>query len=279
MTTYRRYQANYPFDARDSSELSIAPGQMLLVSKNAKGEWPSQEKWMHGRNEETDMEGDFPGNFVEFVEEFTESPPETKALPPLPQLPSKPPPGSRGGIQVLPFSVSSPAATTSSPPRSATSPTHHSTSPQHSSDNDDAPPPPPRMSGRRGASGSQLPGINQPQQQQQGVVENHRLSQDEIVATPPPVASRGPPVPRPRARKPSETPQHSWMAVSYQIPVECNACELATYQITGFIEKMEGWRQNREGGGGRERERRKGRKRSRERERERERERWRWRKS
>ena len=249
MTTYRRYRANYPFDARDSSELSIVPGQTLLVGKTAKGEWPSQEKWMHGRNEVTDMEGDFPGNFVEFVEEFTEPPPEIdhgeKALPPLPPLPSKPPPpSSRGGIQVLPFSPGS----ITSPPHSSTSPTHRSmgysssqgslgsggsSSPPQSSD-DGAPPPPPRLSGRRGPSGSQLPAINQ-QQQQQGVVENHHSSQDELVVTPPPVASRGPPVPKPRGRKLSETPQHSWMAVTYQIPVECSACELVNYQISSGV--------------------------------------------
>ena len=234
MTTYRRYRASYPFDARDSSEVSIVPGQTLLVSMNAKGEWPSQEKWMHGRNEETDMEGDFPGNFVEFVEEFTEPPPETnhqeKALPPLPPLPpSKPPAPGRGGIQVFPPSVIS-------PPHSATSPTHrsmgHSTShgsigggdtsqSQPDNDNEDSPPPPPpRLSGRRGPSGSQLPMTTQ---QQQGVVENH---QDEIVVTPPPVAARGgPPIPKPRGRKLSEVPQHCWKAVTYQIPVECSACE------------------------------------------------------
>ena len=240
MTTYRRYQASYPFDARDSSEVSIVPGQTLLVSKNTYGEWPSQEKWMHGRNEETDMEGDFPGNFVEFIEEFTESAPETnhqeKALPPLPPLPpSKPPaPSSRGGIQVLPFSPS-PAT---SPPHSATSPTHrsmgHSTShgsiggggtfPSQPDDikEDSPPPPPPRLSGRRVPSGSQLPMTPQ-QQQAQGVVENHHSSQDEV--TPPPVTSRGPPIPKPRGRKLSEVPQHCWMTVTYQIPVECSACE------------------------------------------------------
>ena len=243
MTTYRRYQANYPFDARDSSEVSMSPGQTLLVGKNANGEWPNQEKWMHGRNEVTNVEGDFPGNFVEFVEEFTKPPPEPnhekKALPPLPPLPSKPPPASsRGGIQVLPFS---PASTTS-PPHSSTSPTHRSmgysslggggsTSPPQSND-DEAPPPPPRLSGRRGPSGSQLPAINQ---QQPGVVENHHSSPDETVVTPPPVASRGPPIPKPRGRKISETPQHSWMAVTYQIPVECSACELVNYLINSGL--------------------------------------------
>jgi hypothetical protein len=257
MTTYRRYQASFPFNARDSSELTIKPGQTLLVSKNAKGEWPSQEKWMHGRNEETDMEGDFPGNFVEFMEEFTEQPPETnheeKVLPPLPPLPSKPPPpSSRGGIQVFPMisPTPSPSSITSSP-HSATSPTHHrstgysspsqsslggggsSASPARSTDDDDAPPPPPRLGGRRVLSGSQLPAINQ----QAEVVENHySLAQDETFASPPPpVASRGPPIPKPRGRKLSEVPQHNWVAVSYQIPVECNACELVSYQISDYV--------------------------------------------
>ena len=261
MTTYRRYRADYPFSARDSSELTIVPGQTLLVSKNSNGEWPSQEKWMHGRNEVTDMEGGFPGNFVKFVEEFTEPPPpeakhEEKALPPLPPLPpSKPPaPSTRGGIQVFPM-ISSPAPSTSSgtsSPHSATSPTHHrsmeynspsqsslgggrGTSPPQSTDDEAAPPPPPRLSGRRVPSGSQLPGVNQ----QGGVVENHHhLSQDETFAgaPPPPVASRGPPIPKPRERrKLSEVPQHNWVAVSYQIPVECSACELVEYQIYGRV--------------------------------------------
>ena len=258
MTTYRRYRASYPFDARDSSELTIVPGQTLLVGKNSNGEWPSQEKWMHGRNEVTDREGDFPGNFVEFVEEFTEPPPpeanhEEKALPPLPPLPSKPPaPSTRGGIQVFPM-ISSPAPSPSSvtsSPHSATSPTHHrsmeynspsqsslgggrGTSPPQSTDDEGAPPPPPRLSGRRVPSGSQLPGVNQ----QGGVVENHHhLSQDETFAgAPPPVASRGPPIPKPRGRKLSEVPQHCWVAVSYQIPVECSACELVECQICSGV--------------------------------------------
>ena len=231
MTTYRRYRANYPFDARDDSEVTIVPGETLLVSKNAQGVWPSQDKWMHGRNEETNMEGDFPGNFVEFVEEFTTRAPETnhqKKLPPLPPFPGKPSTpsrsGDRGGVQVLPFSPS-----VTPPPHSATSPTHRSMG--HSSsqgsigttyqpDNDveggSPPPPPPRLSGRRGVSGSQLQGP--------GVVENHHSSQqEERVITPPPVL--GPPKPKPRGRKLSEIPQHNWKAVMYQIPVECNACE------------------------------------------------------
>lgn len=233
MTSYRRYQAQYPFDARDDSEVTIVPGHTLIVSKNSEGVWPSQEKWMHGRNEETGEEGDFPGNFVEFVEEFVEPEPDVnhheRALPPLPPLPEKPStPVSHGGVQVFPPSTSiSPPP----PPPHSASPTHQSkgynfsqgavvSHPQY--DDEQAPPPPPRR---------QAPAQQVPQQAHQ---ENHVSS--EKVTTPPP----GPPAPRPRPKhkrhsEPSkasanqpEIPndEHNWMAVTYQIPVECMACKL-----------------------------------------------------
>ena len=234
MASYRRYRAQFPFDARDDSEVTIEPGHTLIVGKTSEGVWPSQEKWMHGRNEETDEEGDFPGNFVEFVEEFVEPEPDVnhheKALPPLPPLLEKPStPASRGGVQVFPPSTSiSPPP----PPPHIASPTHRSMghsfsqstvgSPSHYEE-EQAPPPPPRRA------------------QQVPQQENHVSS--EKVTTPPP-SQPGPPAPprpKPRAKRHSEpskasnsmanlaetsNDEHNWMAVTYQIPVECMACKL-----------------------------------------------------
>ena len=264
MTSYRRYRASYPFEARDSSELTITPGDNLLVGKNAQGVWPSQDKWMHGKNEETEQEGDFPGNFVEFVEEFTEPDPEAnhqeKALPPLPPLPEKPPPiSTRGGVQVLPISTSgSSVSPPPPPPHSATSPTHrpmaHSSSQGSvghypTDDDDEAPPPPPRGGGRRGTPAS-------PYAQQQTVFENHQ-SPVEVMPSHP-----GPPKPRPRAKRTSEpsragyavsppdsndqhkrsppesSDQHKWEAVTYHIPVECMACEFIGVHVVSSVYRI-----------------------------------------
>lgn len=47
---------------------------ILVVGQTASGEWPDPTRWMKGRNERTGDEGDFPGPYVEFVEEVTEEP-------------------------------------------------------------------------------------------------------------------------------------------------------------------------------------------------------------
>ena len=233
MTSYRRYIARYPFEARDNSEVTIEPEHTLIVGMTPEGLWPSQEKWMHGRNEVTDKEGDFPGNFVEFVEEFVEPEPNNeKALPPLPPVPVKPSThASRGGVQVFPPSTS--ISPPPPPPHSATSPTHRSMGHSFSqgyvgshphSDDDEAPPPPPR----RQAYAQQVP-----QQVQQ---ENHVSSEESSPSQP------GPPAPRPKVKprnkrlsEPTKASNaianqaeisHNWMTVTYQIPVECMACEL-----------------------------------------------------
>lgn len=244
MTSYRRYKAVYPFEARDQSEVTIDPGHTLIVSQNAQGAWPSQDKWMHGSNEDTGLEGDFPGNFVEFVEEFIEPDPEpepVKVLPPLPPIPDKPPtPGSRGGVQVFPVS---PPTTISPHPRPPVSPSHRSMGHSMSqglvgmstNNEEEAPPPPPR----RGGASSQGYSYIQPPP---GVTENHYTTED--LGSPPP---QGPPpapkpAPRPRQKRVSEpsrvataieqamqaaeiSDQHNWVAVTYQIPVECAACK------------------------------------------------------
>ena len=243
MTSFRRYKAIYPFEARDGSEVTIEPGHTLIVGKNAQGMWPSKDKWMHGSNEDTNMEGDFPGNFVEFVEEFVEPEPEpepVRALPPLPPPPNKPPTPGRGGIQVFPISPS----TNMSP--HGRSPLHrpmgHSVSQgsvgvSASEEDEEAPPPPPR---RATPSSQSHTSYGQPLP---GVFENHNSSED--LGSPPPQGP--PPAPRPRPRQkrlsePSKAPlaveqvppadQHNWMSVTYQIPVECMACEFV-YVIMG----------------------------------------------
>ena len=80
MTQCRRYRALYDFVARDSTELSMKTGDLLLVKQQPGGTWPSAEKWMLGINETTSKHGDFPGgDYVEFVQECT-----------LPNLKTKP---------------------------------------------------------------------------------------------------------------------------------------------------------------------------------------------
>ena len=245
MTTYRIYKAIFPFDARDDSELTIQPDDLIHVFQNAQGNWPDQEKWMHGKNQDTNVEGDFPGNFVEFVEEIEPEPEVNhmeKVLPPLPPIPDRHPPPSRGGVQVFPTSLSPQAVTPPPPPSHSKSPTHRPMG--HTNEDDEqAPPPPPRSAGRRVTPvshghfnyGQQLP-----------VTENHQTA-EEIN---PPQSAPGPPAPKPRPRvkrvsEPSkandmiqvesEELPHSWMSVSYQIPVMCMACKLIGKVIIWYI--------------------------------------------
>lgn len=44
---YRIYNAVYPFEARDPSELTIQPGNKLIVYQRA-GVWPDDQRWMNG---------------------------------------------------------------------------------------------------------------------------------------------------------------------------------------------------------------------------------------
>lgn len=192
MATYRRYRANYPFDARDTSELSMSVGDTLLVSPTPQGEWPNHEKWMKGQNENTGSAGDFPGGaYVELMEEFTEPEPDW-APPPLPM---------RGGpgTHVLPNSV-----------------------PSHVTE--DAPPTPPR----RGNSASKIsenhdiePRTPQPQPpvpapRKRSAPTQHyptggeKKNVESALRLPSPVLEKS----------------HNWLDVSFQIPIRCSACEL-----------------------------------------------------
>lgn len=45
---YRVYVAQYPFVARDNTELSMSPGDQLFVEKLEDGSWPNERAWMKG---------------------------------------------------------------------------------------------------------------------------------------------------------------------------------------------------------------------------------------
>ena len=111
---YRSYKANFEFVARDTSELSMNDGDLLRVGPTLDGVWPDPGRWMHGTNEATGDEGDFPGTYVEFVAEVMQSEPE--APPPTPEAP--PPAVKKRVLPVSPMhqvnsqhtdSISSPA--------------------------------------------------------------------------------------------------------------------------------------------------------------------------
>ena len=245
MTTYRRYRAAFPFNAREDqpSELSMQAGETLLVGQSASGQWPNPEKWMHGFNESTKCEGEFPGGqYVQFVEEFTvqpDPPPEPPKKPVLPPLPEKQPtlPRHHGGIQVFPTGGLSNHSSTST--SNITSPSHAHQPIPHSishgsmhmptttvANDEEAPPPPPRR------------GSNKP-------VQNHSSSS---------LSESHPPKPVPRNRKRSSTSakanevipesnasgslrpagagvesgdNHEWSSVVFGVPMACSACEFA----------------------------------------------------
>lgn len=49
MTAYRVYEAKFPFEARDVSELSMLPGDQLIVGIYEDGSWPNEHAWMKGK--------------------------------------------------------------------------------------------------------------------------------------------------------------------------------------------------------------------------------------
>lgn len=51
MSAYRIYVAQYPFVARDNTELSMSPGDQLIVEKCEDGSWPNASAWMRGKND------------------------------------------------------------------------------------------------------------------------------------------------------------------------------------------------------------------------------------
>ena len=57
ISPYRVYHANYPFEARDQSELSIVPGHTLVVYQLPDGKWPDDTRWLNGREKIRVWEG------------------------------------------------------------------------------------------------------------------------------------------------------------------------------------------------------------------------------
>lgn len=93
MSVFRRYWATYPFEARDAFEVSMGEGETLVVAQTAPGVWPDPFKWMKGRNEVTGKEGEFPGTYVQFVEEFTVADERPRPEPARTPPPTAPRPG------------------------------------------------------------------------------------------------------------------------------------------------------------------------------------------
>lgn len=89
MATYRVYEAAFPFEARESSELSMAEGDFVIVYEKPNGAgWPDPEKWMTGTNERTGDTGEFPGTYCKFFEEVVPAPPPPVEV----EEPPSPPP-------------------------------------------------------------------------------------------------------------------------------------------------------------------------------------------
>lgn len=220
MTWYRRYKALFLFEARSGTELTMSPGDTLLVGQLTDGSWPPPNKWMHGMNEATSQQGEFPGDaYVEFVEEFVEpvdSPPEEEEPPPLPPLPPQPSPRhpSQQGFP-LP-GLGKPRPSKNHEPSTANTNAMNLRVSADDVDDDSPPPAPPP----RGPSRGSLP----------------QLHGTTPVAPPKPA-------PRTAPRKRSEhqnsaaslsssraTPtaedQHRWSRVTFSIPVQCAGCKL-----------------------------------------------------
>lgn len=212
MTWYRRYKAVFPFEARSQTELSMNPEDMLIVQQKADGTWPSTEKWMEGYNEISGDSGEFPaGAYVEFLDEFIKPNPPP-AIHPAPSLPS---------------------------PRHVTTQEYdtwaendggqyegggeESEKPRGKKQGDIAPPAPPRRI--------------------VGNMQNHIGGQK--IQIPP----QAPPKPAPRKRPSLDAKevgsqsvamstcrsvsedQHSWVSVTFRIPVQCSSCKLLVHTL------------------------------------------------
>ena len=190
----------YAFQARNGTELSINPGEMLLVAQNSDGSWPTAEKWMNGLNETTNERGEFPaGAYVMFIEEIGEENNE----------PEPPPPEIERRYPVHLPQQRSPRHTSSCPPGirlpGLAKPLTRGTENMGTevSEEEDPPPPPPRRPGRG--------------------IDNHVSPREN-----PPQA---PPRPFPRKKSSSvnspghDRDRHRWIQVMFHIPVPCTACK------------------------------------------------------
>lgn len=259
MTSYRRYRAEFPFDARDSSELTVHPGDALIVSKTTDGTWPDPAKWMKGRNENTEQFGEFPGTYVKLVEEFTvqDTPPLQPPVAPPSRPPVSPPvsPSSQTPPSRPPVTSPRPPVTSPRPPVSSSSrppvappshpPTQQPVSPPPMGESSPPPPVPRRVQSTSKIGSAISPKHVQLQQQLQSEL------QQQLQSSKPPQ-----PVPKPRVKRPSVSSQgsdtaaerqatspppvlqmppmfsppptpreHEWFKVTFQIPVQCSACD------------------------------------------------------
>jgi hypothetical protein len=88
---YRVYKAVYPFTARDQTELSMMPGDLLHVGMLDDGTWPNENAWMKGTNQTSRLTGDFPGgSYSVLIDEVNPQPPVQE------KAPTPPPRRARG---------------------------------------------------------------------------------------------------------------------------------------------------------------------------------------
>lgn len=215
-TWYRRYRALYNFEARSDTELSMSSGETLTVTQLANGSWPPPEKWMQGYNEVTNRTGEFPGGaYVEFIEEFViepepppPPPPELEPRSQAPPLPPQPSPrhmNSQKGFQ-LPGMVSRGHGSQSDNDIA----TYRDSSPQFAADDleETPPPPPPRKGSDSHISRGSLPIPPKPQP---------RAKKISVVQE---GSNRAP------ALNTMAEDRHTWVRVTFGLPVQCEACKL-----------------------------------------------------
>lgn len=219
MTWYRRYKAAYPFDARSETELSMKIGDTLLVTKNNDGTWPPPEKWMQGYNEISKQTGEFPADvYVDFLEEFVVEPDPPPPLPPEKEPVTQPPP------LPSPRHVGTQEYETQGRENDTWQSGGGREEEEEVREQEDevAPPPPPRRSlgntraveNHVGGSRSQLPpqAPPRPTPRKRSSMDSTRTSSE----------SRGSLVTTPT----HHSGKHSWVSVTFRIPVQCSSCKL-----------------------------------------------------
>ncbi|TRY91962.1 hypothetical protein DNTS_035457 [Danionella cerebrum] len=106
-----QYRALFEYQQERGDDISLQPGDLLIVSKMAllaadyqEGDEKCPKDWLHGTNERTKEKGNFPGTFVEYVgvvrTGLTSGKPWPRPVPPTPVGPQ--PPGASSLEEVMP---------------------------------------------------------------------------------------------------------------------------------------------------------------------------------
>lgn len=96
-----QYRALFEYKQERGDDISLQPGDLLMVSKMAlltsdyqEGDEKCPKGWLHGTNERTKEKGNFPGTFVEYVgvvrTSLTSGKPWPRPVPPTPVGPQPP---------------------------------------------------------------------------------------------------------------------------------------------------------------------------------------------